>query len=89
MTSSFRNPGAKSTSTTSAPPATSHRFGDPKPLSIRPWRLYVGDHGAATGQLGLIDDPVTSFRFLMVLDRSVLGPGVEVKVKKLTVVYDS
>jgi hypothetical protein len=39
--------------------------------------------------LGLVDDAATGVRFLMVLDRSALGPGVKVVVKQLRIVFDT
>ena len=63
--------------------------GEPDPLTVRPWRFYVGEQGAVSGQLGLINDAPTGYRFLILLDRTVMGPGVDVVVKKLTVTFQS
>ena len=61
--------------------------GEPDPQTIRPWRLFVGTQGTSSGQLGLIDDAPTGFRFQIVLDRTVLGSTAEVVVKKLTIAF--
>ena len=59
--------------------------GEPHPQTIRPWRLFVWKEGASSGQLGLIDDSPTGYRFQIVLDRTVMGSAAEVVVKKLTI----